>query len=287
MPLGLLPGQRLRSSRANLIDDVLTSDSPTGDGNSPCTRRRLPSLDGKQLDLRNPQRTLHTLSIHAETLRRHLEVLQMERDNLRFEVRLLQRDAKDAAPVGLAGQLERLQEENRAWPAVEGEHTQLKAHIARAEEDLSRLNAMPTTKAADPGSSAQVASATSLVDEGLLGELRWENQLLRKRLQGLLRYTTQLQEHDLRARLQSSHGTTAVPDEMAQLALDNEAKLRRLQDEVRDTATAVARRNQQAVGEAEATASKDPLSAARVDVLRLGEDLAAQDVEWHGMNIQQ
>jgi len=204
----------------------------------------------------------------------------MERDNLHFEVRLLQRDAKDAAPVGLAEQLERLKEENRAWPAVEGEHTQLKSHIARAEEELSRLNAMPTTKAADSG-SAQVA-----VDEGFLGELRWENQLLRKRLQGLSRYTTQLREHDLRARLQTSHGTI-VPGEIAQLALDNEDKLRRLQDEVRDTSTAVARQNQQSVGHAEATASEDPLSPARVDVLRLGEDVAAQDVEWHGMNIQQ
>lgn len=284
LPLGSLPGQRLRSSRANLIDDVLTSDSHTADGNKSCTRRRLPSLDVKQLDLRNPQRTLHTLSIHAEALRRHLEVLQMERDNLRFEVRLLQRDAKDAAPVGLAEQLERLQEENRAWPAVEGEHTHLKALIAQAEGELSRLNTMPTSKAADLG-GAQVATANSLDDDGLLGELRWENKLLRKRLQGLSRHATELQEHDLRARLQSSR-STMVPGEMAKLALENEAKLRRLQDEVRDTATAVARRNQQASGDAEASASEDPLSAARVDVLRLGEGTAAQAEEWHGMNVQ-
>jgi len=280
VPLGALPGQRLRSSRANLIDDVLTSDSPTGDANNPGVRRRLPSLDVKQLDLRNPQRTLHALSIHAEALRRHLELLQMERDNLRFEVRLLQRDAKETAPVGLTEQVERLQEENRAWPAVQGEHTQLKAHIARAEEELSRLNAMPMTKEADLG-GANVASAD--VDDGHLGELRWENKLLRKRLQSLSRFTSQLQEHDLRARLESSRGA-AVPGEIAQLALDNEAKLRRLHDEVRDTATAVAQRDQRVVGDAERTASEDPFHAKRVDILRLGEDASAHDVEWHGTN---
>merc|ERR1712039_1075005 len=154
------------------------------------------------------------------------------------------------------------------------------------------------------------------VDEDeIVAELRWENKLLVKRLQQLTRTGEQTHQEMLRAQLQSglkadsslrnsvtgsepsapsvsrnpnevkagssdSDGTDA---EIAQLLADNEATLRQLRGEVRDTATAMGRRTKREGSRDRRSfdpAARKSKSSAVVDVLTIGEN-GSRDSEWH------
>lgn len=286
----LLPGQKLRSSRANLMDEVLTQSrepSPEADSGG------LPVLE-PTLDASDPERTLQKLNVYVEALSRHLDVLHMDRDNLKFEIRLLERDGHESGSEGLGEQLKALEEENKNMGAVESEHQLLLSRLEKAERELADAKAeeagrAPSGSAAGP--AAEVAAFAADDDE--MDELRWENQLLRKRLRRMQQYAGNMQEDELRTRLKTGgrprtgawlaegkdeQGDAAEEDqdpEMTRLVAENEASLRELRGEVRDTATALARK-QAFSGPA------DPRGAAGVDVLKIGEGADSQDTEWHG-----
>merc|ERR1711920_733108 len=142
-------------------------------------------------------------------------------------------------------------------------------------------------------------------------ELRWENKLLVKRLQQLTRTGEQTHQDMLRAQLQSGLkadalkadaslrdratasdlSMSAVPRnlddtkagsesdgadaEIAQLLADNEATLRQLRGEVRDTATAMGRKSKREGSRDHRSfdpAARKSKSSGIVDVLTIGEN---------------
>jgi len=287
----LLPGAKLRSSQSNLMDEVLTQSRDPSPDASPTGG--LPVLE-VQLDMSNPSRTLRKLDVYVDALSRHLEVLQMERDNLKFQLRLLERDGRESCSEGLREQLRAMEEENRNLPAVESEHELLLSRLEKAERELADLQAAEASRAQTPASSsaAGLPDDPDLAEDDEVSELRWENQLLRKRLRRMQQYSESLQEDEFRTRLKTgcrprtgawlpeheqedAAGADEDP-EIASLVAANEAKLRDLRGEVRDTATALARKKQAFSGPA------DPRGVAGVDVLTIGEGLGVEDVEWHG-----
>merc|ERR1712194_103594 len=200
-----------------------------------------------------------------------------------------------------------------------GEHDDLQNRISEIETELANVSC-PLAVAAGAGGnvhlSAQGQKRTQPDDEGedgAVAELRWENKLLVKRLQQLTRTGEQTHQDMLRVQLQSglkadtagSQGAIASessasknpPDEVKagssdsdggdaeilQLLADNEATLRTLRGEVRDTATAMGRK-----GKREGSRDGrnfDPVarkgkSSSVVDVLTIG-DQGACDSEWH------
>mmetsp|Transcript_136232 Transcript_136232/g.303506 ORF Transcript_136232/g.303506 Transcript_136232/m.303506 type:complete len:607 (-) Transcript_136232:75-1895(-) len=295
----LLPGQRLRSARANRMDDMLTGSreaSPEADAGG------LPSFSAQRLDTCDPERVLRALRAHAGALRERLISQRAERENLRFQMTLLQRDKREAKPAQLRERVELLEAENRSGSAVESERLQLQGRLAEVERQLSELPVAAAAAEAGPPPKADDE------DEDVVAELRWENQLLAKRLDSTARYAEQLHQEFLRARLQSSQrrqleaassrpstsagaaadGLSSVTEggdgegdedpEIAKLLGENEATLRRLRGEVRDTATAMARRGQEALAPAPPGPGKRGTQSA-VDVLTIGD--GAPDVEWH------
>merc|ERR1712232_14089 len=193
-----LPGQKLRSSRANRIDDVLTAS-------------REASPDVVNIDVRDPAGTLHMLTVHAEALRRRLETMQMERENLRFQVRLLERGRRETQADGLAAQAARLEEENRTARAVDMEHEDLQRRIADIDAELANVSCpmaiaagagFDMSKPAQQGQKRSQADGEQDEDE-TVAELRWENKLLVKRLQQVTRTGEQTHQDMLRTQLQS------------------------------------------------------------------------------------
>lgn len=278
------------------MDDVLSREPSPEDGTI--------SLDTHQLDLREPRRALQMLAVHSEKLQQRLTTVQMDRENLRFQVRLLQQGHNDDQPERLRERLRHLEVENRSVGAVEGEHSQLKARIAEVERELESLEGRAPTAASATGASSTSGPSRAATDtsEEALDELRWENRLLHKRLLRLQRYSEDLQQDALRARLKSAcrsrgeepmladrNGETAFCSAgstsgatLEELVAGNETMLLQLRCEVRDTATALARRGQQ---EQVSPTGRRPAGADEegvVDVLTLS-DLAAggDDVECH------
>lgn len=326
--LSLTPllGQKLRSTRANRFDEVLTQS-------------RDPSPDP---DSGNPAGTLRVLKAHAENLKGQLETLQMERDNLRYQVKLVERDNYEATPVWLKERVELLELEVRAAPAVMSERDSLKARLAEVEHALAEVDrqamAAPSSSSSRPGAKGieTVPEHGADDDEDLMEELSWEGKLLEKRLERARQYAGKLKQELLRAQLQSAHlrasppqsagkaslgqsgtslasrisddaskqsfparpgtglkgtiadvcasGVTGVAEEdlededpeVAELLRANEARLRQMRDDMRDTATAIAR------GTFQAQTASPALPQEGVDVLRLGEGDGSEDQEWHG-----
>lgn len=244
------------------------------------------------------------LAAHTEKLQRRLATVQMDRENLRFQVRLLQQSHHDDQPERLRERLRHLEVENRSAEAVEGEHSQLKARLAEVERELESLEGRPPTAASVTGSSSASGPSrapTDVTSEETLDELRWENRLLQKRLLRLQRFSEDLQQDALRARLKSacrsrgeepmrasrnseaasySAGSSSGAA-LEELVAGNEKMLLQLRCEVRETATALARGQREQVsltGRRPAGADEEGV----VDVLTLS-DLAvgSDDVEWH------
>eukprot|EP00929_Paragymnodinium_shiwhaense_P075060 TRINITY_DN38383_c0_g1_i1.p1 TRINITY_DN38383_c0_g1~~TRINITY_DN38383_c0_g1_i1.p1 ORF type:complete len:712 (-),score=164.15 TRINITY_DN38383_c0_g1_i1:90-2225(-) len=219
----MMPGQRLRSARSNKIDDVLRSSRDP----SPEILGSLPMLDSQKIDLRNPQHALQMLAAHGEALKRRLETLYMTRDNLKFQVRLLERDAKEALPEKLEERIASLELENRSARALDDEQVQLQSRLSEVEEELKKLPAAPEQLAASeaggavsskrPGSEKESHRASptpsdasadhhpnAAEDESeVLQELRWENKLLEKRFKRLSQYSEDLAHAAMRQRLLS------------------------------------------------------------------------------------
>jgi len=293
--LAPLPGQRLRSSRANRIDEMLSREPSPED-------RGKPSLEMHKIDLGDPQPALRMLAVHAEALRRQLETVQADRENLRFQVNLFQKDAREKQPEQLRQRVALLEVENQSARAVDHEHEQLQVRLAETERELTALDA--GTIAEEEESLPMAADDPAAED--VLDEVRWENRLLEKRLQRLKQYTGQLHEGVLRARLQSARrqrgdfivggGEVAIPtgdggevqpQHLERLASDNEVRLQQLRCELRDTATAMARNRGQPPSSPPRLGASRPSGADNegvVDVLVLGDASSgsgARDVEWH------
>eukprot|EP00931_Biecheleriopsis_adriatica_P104836 TRINITY_DN79456_c0_g1_i1.p1 TRINITY_DN79456_c0_g1~~TRINITY_DN79456_c0_g1_i1.p1 ORF type:complete len:605 (-),score=153.08 TRINITY_DN79456_c0_g1_i1:193-2007(-) len=266
-----LAGQKLKSARANRMDDVLT-------------RSREASPQVHELSQDGPEQAIQVLAVHAEALRRRLDTQQAERENLRFQVRLLQKDAHERQPDHFQKQVADLKVENRSMDAINDEHGQLQLALAEVDDLLARLDDQAHV---DGSAKLQAEEDEAGAEEGLT-ELRLEMRRLEKRLEQVKRYNTQLLEDVERAKLRSAQralGYSQKDIEAAQiddpeidrLIASNEDKLRRLQLDVRDTATAMAKNR--------AHGSNRPPpghNSSAVDVLTIGAGCKGEDVEWHG-----
>jgi len=258
-----LAGQKLRSSRANRIDDLLTS-----------SREPSPPAEMGEATATNAgtQQQMQVLAVHAEALRRRLETQQVERENLRFQVQLLQNDAREHQPEHFEKMIACLEVENRSRRAVDDEKVALERQLHEVDQLLADLEHKAPEEAPEE-------------DEDDLEELRWESQRLERRLEEAKRYNRELMEEAVQsAKLATAKGTPlAVAAELADLSEDpeidqllsrNEETLRRLTGEVRDTATAMARQS----------ASRSPPpghDSSTVNVLTIGVGADGADVEWH------
>eukprot|EP00930_Biecheleria_cincta_P045162 TRINITY_DN31134_c0_g1_i1.p1 TRINITY_DN31134_c0_g1~~TRINITY_DN31134_c0_g1_i1.p1 ORF type:complete len:621 (-),score=150.74 TRINITY_DN31134_c0_g1_i1:38-1900(-) len=274
-----LTGQKLRSARANRMDEVLTSS-------------REPSPPASDSGGARPSTPLQVLQVHGEALRRHLETQLVERENLRFQVRLLEKDAREQTQEHFQKLVDDLEVENRSARAIEDESRAL----TQRSEELDVLMARLKDEVASQVSGATALEAR-LPEEGEdLEELRWECRRLQKRLDRARDYNRELLEDAERARLQSrsQRGSSgagqpslkqeeepndAEDPEMEEMLAQNDLNLRRLQGEFRDTATALAAKSKSA-----GVSKKPPAggrSADRVDVLTIGGGADGRDVEWH------
>lgn len=274
------------------------------------------------VDMRDPPRAVRVLSTHAEALRQRLETLRMERENLHFQIRLLKQDGQEAQPDQLQEQVARLELENRSAAAVESEAQQLQKRLAEVERQAAALPPREPATAASPPPPPPAPPPSDANDE-TLAELRWENRLLEKKVRSMAMYVDQQHTGMLRARLTSSAGSRAssrpgtarsaasaggglcagglaavaealsvtgenndLDAKVAQVLEGNESMLRKLRDEMRDTATAIARRGtadrSAGAGVGAAGPAKPPArSGNRVDVLTIGAGQGGRDVEWH------
>jgi len=313
--VGPLPGQKLRSSRANRIDDMLVrSREPSPEVMDGST---IPVLNPQEIDLRDPQAALRVLTAHSQALRRRLGTLQMERDSLRFQIRCLRQDGQEAQPDHIREQVARLETENRNLVAVEDEREQLQARLGVVERELGAIDA-PHDAWGPP---------SIVADPDILAQLRWENRLLEKRYYRMKRYNEQVRHGLLSARLKTCEGlgngkvssysaafnTTAavgalakqpraeeagaeaVDIELEELIAENESRLGKLRGELRETITASGRREKlqppPRVGGAGASVKQAPrprgggkgaTETGSVDVLTIDGGGLGRDVEWHG-----
>jgi len=278
--LAPLPGQKLRSARANRIDDVLTQSREA----SPeiMDRNRMPTLDLQSIDLSDAERAKSLLSVHLDALQQWLETVQSERENLRFQVRLLEQDGASQQLEQLSSDIKHLEMENRNDAAVRSEHAQLQARIAAVEAELKAVEETPMKQATT--SAKQLDSA----DSDALAQLRWENQLLEKRLNSMKKYSDQIRQSFVNTRelisrsggvsefvpVAASNEDGILDTELSRLLEENEAKLKRLQSDVSESAA-----GDNSVSSRRAASRKQPHQ--QVDVLTLADDRRFEDVEWH------
>lgn len=298
-PLAPLPGQKLRSARANRIDDVLTKTSR--EGSPEIADTGMPVLDSQALDLSDPERALGILTNHADALRQWFDTLRAERENLRFQVRLLQQDEKASEPDEVLQEVKRLETENRNIAAVESENTQLKARLQQLEREQ---HALPARKISDNGE-----------DSDALAELKWENRLLEKRLERLTRYADQLRHGTMRNQGDGkpvglwSPATSAVAEsiledvsspvsqaargpkvdagdgqdvELTAMLADNESLLDKVRGELRVQTANIDRPTLRSDECEIAGANNSAAQGHTVDVLTLDAQVGGEDVEWHG-----
>lgn len=138
----------------------------------------------------------------------------MERDNLRFQVRLLEQDRQEASPDRLRQTVGNLQLENRNAVAVESEHLLLMAKLEEVQRQLQDGAAEgPHTLL----SRSSLAAAPE--DDEELDQIRFENRLLQKKLQQARAYSEQLEQDLMRSQLKSSQMRcqTAISREAAAL----------------------------------------------------------------------
>jgi len=303
-PLAPLPGQKLRSAKANRIDDVLTRSR---EASPELMDSGMPVLDVHALDMADPERSLTILRNHADALRQWFDTLQAERENLRFQVRLLEEDEKAGAPDEVLREVKRLETENRNMAAVESENAQLKARL----EELEREEAALTRGS---GSKRGATSAEAATDSQALDELKWENRLLEKRLERLTSYTEQLRSGTPSSRAQGaqpagvwSPATTAVAEsaleaegsaaergassaapgsesqdvELSQLIAENESMLQKVRSEIRVQTANISRPVDRSDDSEIAGARNSHARGNAVDVLTLDAAAGGRDVEWH------
>jgi Leucine-rich repeat (LRR) protein len=280
--LAPLPGQKLRSARANRIDDVLTQSREASPEVADCNR--MPTLDLQSIDLSDPERTTSLLSVHIDALQSWLETIQIERDNLRFHVRLLEQDGASQQREQLTTDIEHLELENRNDGAVRSEHAQLQARIAAVETELKAVEATPVQRSALSSEKQGYSSGSDA-----LSELRWENQLLEKRLNSMKQYSEQCRNSFTNTRQLTSSSKViseaavrAAPSdeitldtELSRMLEENEAKLKKLQSDV--SKSSVSDLPSQRVASTRQRQQE-------VDVLTLADDRRSEDIEWHGKN---
>jgi hypothetical protein len=279
--LAPLPGQKLRSSRANRIDDLLTQSR---EASPEVAESRVPALDLQSIDLSEPDRALALLTSHHTALQQCLDTMQIDRENLRFQVRLLEQDKESQQIDQLHADIERLEIENRNSQAVHSEHSQLQCRLAEVEKALSMAARSAATGTGN--SHAQDASE----DSDALDHLRWENQLLEKRLNRMKKYSDQLRHNFLSLQVKTRQGSSShamkddsklcaveetVDTELSTILADNEAMLRRLQGDVSKTASGKATQSSVHAGLVK------HVQCSQVDVLTLAEE-GSEDVEYHG-----
>lgn len=180
-PMGNLPGD-LRSARSNRMDEVLTkSEAPTPE---------------------SPKEVLKVLRLQGEALQRQLETQHAERENLRFQVRLLERDLRERKVDYLEEELQSLEAENRNQQAVQQETTRLLARRRTLQEADAELDtAALETGRQIPGANVQSkASMATEMDEDDLDLARWECKRLEKRLAQARSYNCQLLQELERSR---------------------------------------------------------------------------------------
>jgi len=220
---------------------------------------------------------------------------------------MLQRDGHDADPKRLKERIALLEVENRNMHAVQNEHAQLQTRFAELERELKACDASSRIES-DAGTASSVSGRDAEHAESdrddLLFQLRWENRLLEKRLKRLTEYSNQLSEDAMRARLQSSRrrrgesgsGSTTSSScglqvssslagsgvqDLQRLLSENDASIRHLRGEVRDTATALARNGSNPSKPILSSRTDGSGKKGAVDVLCIGGGSDGQDVEWH------
>jgi len=247
------------------MDDLLTSSR---EASPPAEIREAMAATGSQ-------QSVQVLAVHAEALRRRLETQQVERENLRFQVQLLQKDANERQPGHFEKMIASLEVENQSRRAVDDEKRALQRQLDELEQLLVEVSKMELKQEAEHHPQEQEE------DEDALEELRFESQRLERRLEEAKRYNRELMEDAVAAKPTSAKGIqmTTEPDltedpEIDQLLARNEEKLRRLTGEVRDTATAMAR-------QAAARSPPPGHNSSAIDVLTIGAGTDGADVEWH------
>jgi len=158
----------------------------------------MPSLDLQAIDLSDPDRSIQLLTVHHDALQQWLDTVHMERENLRFQVRLLEQDGASQQFEQLRADIEQLKLEIRNDAAVRGEHAQLIARIAEVDGELQAVEQEP-----NPQCARALTNQESDANQEVISQLRWENQLLEKRLQSMRKYGEQLRHGSLVAQVSS------------------------------------------------------------------------------------
>lgn len=276
--LAPLAGQKLRSSRANRIDDVLTQSR---EASPEIILSRIPTLDLQSIDRSDPNLARKLLSAHFSALQQCLDTMQIDRENLRFQVRLLQEEHVEQQMEKIRADIERLEVENRSTHAVQSEHAQLQARLAEVDRQLSGSVQTASCQRAGP-----VNIGDSPEDDDAIDQLRWENSLLEKRLDRMKKFSEQSRHNCLSAQVRSRqsssqgvHGAKPTEEiridpELHSILADNEAMLRRLHGDVSQTAAGKPLPSSVRGGLAK------HMQNSQVDVLTIGSE-GSDDVEWH------
>eukprot|EP00434_Breviolum_minutum_P006714 symbB.v1.2.005925.t1/scaffold314.1/size231647/4 len=221
----------------------------------------------------SPKEMLKVLTLHGEALKRQLETQHAERENLRFQVKLLERDLRERKVHFLEQEIQTLEAENRSWTAVKQESERLRRRRGEVEVALAELQ---TATPAVASASASMVASTDNEDD--LDLARWECKRLQKRLSQARAYNYQLlQELEQRSFDESLPSQQKAEEEVAALVSQNEEMLSKLRSDLRTAQTACA---------APAPPARPPPNARRpgadaVDVLTIGAGPDGEDVEWH------
>jgi len=267
----LLTGQRLRSSRANRIDEVLTRSRDASPSSPSVSCDVVSELLEHSVDAEDPKCALGILKSHAESLQYRLDTLQVERENLRFQIRLLEQDGRDDEPARLRAKIEALEAENKNIAAVVSERDLLQTQLADLQRGL-----------VDTTGGVEMESEES--EE--CRELRWENSLLEKRLQRVLQYSEQLRSKfscsASPSRCSSRAGLAVARNaDLSEIVANNEIMLRSLSTSVQRTATGDLWQPSAPAPVHASTMASRISDKATVDVLTIGAEDGESDLEWH------
>ncbi|CAK9099957.1 unnamed protein product [Durusdinium trenchii] len=255
-PSAVLPGGALRPAQSNRMDELLTkSEVQTPD---------------------SPKQMLKVLALHGEALKRQLETQLAERENLRFQVRLLERDVREREPSFIEKQIAQLEAENHSKVAVLEEFGRL---TARRSQLQSALADMEGAQVQSPALAALEASsflaASNEVDDEDLDMARWECRRLEKRLAQARSYNCELLQDLERKPAMSTNASEET--EVAALVAQNEEMLSRLRSKLRTA---------QGTQVSPPKVPKAPPPKGRrggadvVEVLTIGAGPEGQDLEW-------
>eukprot|EP00439_Symbiodinium_sp_Y106_P051410 s155_g6.t2 len=215
----------------------------------------------------SPRQMMQVLVVHAEALKRRLETQQAERDNLRFQLRLLQRDKSERQPSWLEQQVAYLEAENRNSAAVQDESDRLARRLQAVEASLAEHDAEPS-KVKAVAEEAQVQEELSDGEKWILWNRELECCFFRGRL------ASELDEDDINlARWECRN----VERRLEQARSYNRALMEELL-----VATASRTSAPQPPAEPRPSArGRATRGGASVDVLTIGAGPGGEDVEWH------